>query len=156
MLLILKYSVQQLQREEKKSTFQPFRPTKSRRSTTWFMNSATEPDGTVDRGGMTYELQNYCLFCCMMAQLCDSLHPRTSSSPASIFNPQTHTRACMFLCICVCVCSCVPANQWDIWIKDGPETRHRSSLLNYITTRRDPQELQKTETRGRRGGEDIY
>lgn len=38
----------------------------------WFMNKTTNPDTTVNRYGMTYELQNYCLFCCMMPQLCDS------------------------------------------------------------------------------------
>lgn len=38
----------------------------------WFMNKTTNADTTVNRYGMTYELRKYCLFCCMMPQLCDS------------------------------------------------------------------------------------
>lgn len=100
--LILKYSVQQLPRKKISAD----QSNKSRRSTTWFMNSAAEADGAVDRCDMTYELQNYCLFCCMMAPLCDSLRPRTSSSPASIFNPQIHARACTCTRACVRLGSC--------------------------------------------------
>lgn len=39
------------------------------------MNATTEADGAVDGYSLTYQLQSYCLFCCAMAQLRDSLHP---------------------------------------------------------------------------------
>lgn len=64
----------------------------------WFMNKTTKPDSPINGYGMTYELQNYCLFCCMMPQLCDSQWLRSPPTWTSILDlksmffspPQNH------------------------------------------------------------------
>lgn len=58
--------------------------TQNRQHLMWFMNKTTKPDSPVDRYGMTYELQIYRLFCCMMPRLCDSRWLCTPPTWASI------------------------------------------------------------------------